>query len=97
RSDDDVHVVALDQLLRLALRLRGLARRVGEIDLDLAPGEGVVALLEQQVDAFLHLAAAGGERAGAHGEEADAQRLALRERAAGGQRGRRRRGESEKQ
>jgi hypothetical protein len=75
RPDDHVHVVLLDELLRLRLRLRRRSRRVREEDLDLAPGDGVVALLEEQVDAVLHLLAARGERAGAHGEEAEADGL----------------------
>src|SRR2546422_1593635 len=45
-----------------------LFRSVGEDNVDLASGEGVAALLQQQVDAFLHLPAAGGERPGAHGD-----------------------------
>src|SRR5262249_29933126 len=64
------------------LRLRRLARGVGEDDLHLAPGEGVVALLEEEVDTVLHLLAARGQRPRAHREKADAQGLALRERAA---------------
>ena len=77
RSDDDVHPVALDQLLRLALGERRLPGGVREDDLDLAAGERVVALFQQQADAFLHLPAARRERSGAHGEEADAQRFLL--------------------
>ena len=82
RADQHVDLVALDQLLGFGLRLRRLARGVGEDDLDLASGERVVALLEEEVDAILHLLAARGERTGAHREKADAQGLALRESAA---------------
>src|SRR5882672_3918657 len=61
---------------------RGLAGGVGEDEVDLAAGEGVVALLQEQVDAFFHLSSARGERPGAHGEKAHAQVFALRERPA---------------
>ena len=73
-----MHLVALDELLGLGLRARGIATGVGEDELDLAAGERVVALLQEKLDALLHLLAAGGERAGAHREEADAERLGLR-------------------
>jgi hypothetical protein len=79
RSDDHVDFLALDKLLRLRFRESGLPGRVGEDDVDLASGEGVVALLQEQVDAFLHLPAARGERTCAHGEEAHAQVVALGE------------------
>src|SRR5262245_22781884 len=43
----------------------------------LKSGEHVVTLLEIEREALLHLDAAGGERAGFHGEEADLHRSAL--------------------
>ena len=78
RADDDVHLVALDQLLGFCLRACGVAASVGEDKLHLASGERVVALLEKELDALLHLLAARGEGPGAHGEKADPDRLALR-------------------
>ena len=77
RPDDHVDLFALDELLGFRLCESGLPGRVGEDDVDLASCEGVVALLQEQVDAFLHLPAARGERPGAHGEEAHAQVFAL--------------------
>jgi hypothetical protein len=56
-----------------------VAAGVGDDQLDLAAGDRVVALLEEEQDPLLHLLAAGGERAAAHGEEADPDRLALGE------------------
>ena len=79
RPDDHVDLLALDELLRFRLRESGLPGRVGKKDVDLASGEGVVALLQEQVDAFLHLPAARRERPGAHREEAHAQVVALGE------------------
>ena len=79
RPDDDVHLVALDQFLGLGACTRRVAAGVGDEQFDLAAGDGVVALLEEELNAFLHLLAASGERAGAHREEADADRIALRE------------------
>jgi len=78
RADDDVHAVALDELLGPGLRLRRVAAGVAHEQLDLASGQGVVALLEEQHDALFHLRAAGGERAGLDGEKAEPQRLGLR-------------------
>jgi hypothetical protein len=42
-----MHVEALDQLLRLGARLRGIAAGVGGLQLDRPAGEHVVALLEE--------------------------------------------------
>ena len=81
RADDDVHVVALDELLGPGFRLRRVAASVADEKLDLASRQGVVALLEEQHDALFHLRAAGGERAGLDGEKAEPQRLGLRRRA----------------
>ena len=78
RPDQHRHLQPLDQLLRLGARLGGIAAGVGDDELDLAAGDGVVALLEKELDAFFHLLAAGGERAGAHGQETDPDRLGLR-------------------
>jgi hypothetical protein len=75
RADEDVHLLALDQLLGLGLRLRRLAGGVGKDDLDLPSGERAAALLQEEVDPFLHLPPAGGERTGPDGQEADAQGL----------------------
>jgi len=78
RPDDDVYLVALDQFLRLGPGPHRIAAGVGDEELDLAPGDDVVALLEKQLDAFLHLPPARGERARAHGEKTQADRLILR-------------------
>jgi hypothetical protein len=73
-----MHLVALDELLRFRLRAGRVAAGVGDDELDLAAGDGVVVLLEKELDALLHLLAAGGERARAHAQEPDADRFALR-------------------
>ena len=77
RTDDEVDVVALDQLLRLGLGARGIAARVGDHQLGLAAGQRVVPVLEEPDHALLHLDATLGERPGLHGEQADAHGLGL--------------------
>src|SRR3954463_1812585 len=78
RPDDDVDLLALDELLGPRLRHRGLPARVGDDEDRLASAEHVVALLEEEIDPFLHLPPAGGERPRADAEEPDPDRLALR-------------------
>ena len=81
RADRHLHLGALDQLLQFGLGERRIAGGVLRDQLDLAAGDHAVALLEEERGAFLLLLAAGGERAGEHGEEADVERLGrLRER-----------------
>ena len=80
RADQHRHVQALDQFLRLGARLRRIAGGVGGVQLDRPAGELVVALLEEDREALLHLDAAGGERAGLDGEEADLDGTGLRDR-----------------
>jgi len=75
-----MHLVALDEFLRLGLGPRRIAAGVGDDELDLAPGYRIVALLQEQLYAFLHLPSSGSERARAHGEKSEADGLILRER-----------------
>ena len=77
RADDEIDVVAFDQLLRLGLGAGRVAAGIADHQLGLAAGELVVAMLEEQVDALLHLDAALRERPGLHREEADLDRLVL--------------------
>jgi len=72
RSDDGVHLVSLHRLLRPGLGGGGLTGRVERGHLDLPSGEHSLVLIEVEGEPFLHLPAAGGEGAGLHGEEADA-------------------------
>ena len=71
---------ALDQLLGLGARLRRIAAGVGGVQLDRPAGERVVALLEEDREALLHLDAAGGERSGLDGQKTDADGRCLRRR-----------------
>lgn len=73
RSDDGAYLVSLDELLRLAARGRGLPRGVGGEELYFPAGERAVALFQEKREAFFHLLAAGGQRAGRYREKADAQ------------------------
>ena len=77
RTDDGMHVIALHQFLNLAFCLRGIAAGIPDDKLDLAPGERVIALLQEEQNALLHLRAARGKRSGAHGEKAEPERFAL--------------------
>src|SRR5262249_9811158 len=77
RADDQVDVVALDQLLGLRLRPRGIPAGVAHDELGLAAGERVVPVLEEAGHPLLHLDAALGQRTGLHGEQAEANRFAL--------------------
>ena len=77
RAEDHVDVVALDQFLRLGLGAGRIAAGVADHQLDLATGQHVVAVLEEEVGALLHLDAALRQRAGLDGEQADADRLVL--------------------
>src|ERR1700676_370715 len=72
-----MHFAALDQLLRLGLRSDGIAAGVGNNEFDLPSRNRVAALLEKKLDAVFHLAPAGGKRAGADREKADAYRISL--------------------
>src|SRR5712691_6786426 len=80
RTEDHVDVVALGELLGLGLGAGGVAARVGDDQLHLAPGERVVPVLEEADGALLHLDAARGERPGLHREQSDLDGLWLRER-----------------
>src|SRR5450631_1520761 len=73
-----MHLVALDQLLRLGFRSDGIATGVGDNEFDLPSRKHVVALLEEDLDALFHLAAAGGKRAGADREETNPDWFGLR-------------------
>src|SRR6185437_9410714 len=77
RADDDLHLAALDELLRLWQDLRLEAAGIGRDELGPAAGQRAVAVLEELGEAFFHLLAAGGKRTGVDGEEADFERLAL--------------------
>ena len=88
RAEDHVDVIALDELLGLGLGAGGVAAGVGHHELGLAAGQHVVPVLQEPDGALLHLDPAGGERAGLHGEQADADRLVL-----GDRRSRQRRGQ----
>ncbi len=79
RTEDHIDVVALDQFLRLGLGARGIAAGVADHQLDLAAGQHVVAILQEQIGALLHLDAALRQRTGLHREQADADRLVLRD------------------
>ncbi len=72
-----MHLVALNELLRLGLRSDRVAAGVGDDELDLSSRKRVVALLEESLDALFHLPPAGGKRAGADREKADAYRICL--------------------
>src|SRR5450631_930163 len=76
-----MHLVALDQLLRLGFRSDGIATGVGDNEFDLPSRKRVVALLEEDLDALFHLAPAGGKWAGADREKSNPEwfRLRLRE------------------
>ena len=80
RSEDHIDVLALHQLLGLGLRAGGIAAGVGDDELDLAAGHRVVPVLEEADGALLHLDPAGSERARLDREQADANRLGLRDR-----------------
>src|SRR5262249_17232229 len=75
RTDRDRHVVTFDQLLCLGLRQGRVAGRILGDEVDLAPGDGAVALFQEQGGAFLLLLAASGKRTGFDREESDAKRL----------------------
>src|SRR6185437_10421778 len=77
RADDDLHIAVFDELPRLWQGLRLQAAGVGRDELDPAAGQRAVALLEELGKTFFQLLAAGGERAGADGEEADLEGLAF--------------------
>ena len=79
RPEDDVDLVALDQLLRLGLGAGRVAAGVGDQQLDLAAGERVALLLQEGGDALLHLDAALRQRPGLDREQADLERRALRD------------------
>ncbi len=76
-------MIALDQLLGLGLGPRRVAAGIAHHEFDLAAGHHVVPVLEEAQRPLLHLDAARGERAGLHGEEADAHRPGLGPRARG--------------
>src|SRR5213078_3534250 len=71
-SDEEVDVVARDQLLRESLG--DLGRRAGGVaaqDLDLLAGDGIAMLLEPGLDAVLDLPTDVGERARERGDETE--------------------------
>jgi hypothetical protein len=77
RADQAMDVVLLDQLLSLGAGGRGNAGGVGNDQLDLAAGEGVVARLQEHGEGEIHVDAAGGQRPGLGREQADADRAAV--------------------
>ena len=89
RAEDDVDLVALDQLLGLGLGAGRIAAGIGGDEVDLAAAHRVVRLLEEGEDALLHLDAALGERTGLHREKPELERRGLRDsrRRKAGQRG----------
>ena len=74
RPEDDVDLVALDQLLRLGAGAGRIAAGVGRDEIDLAPRERVALLLQEGEDSLFHLDAALRQRAGLDGEQADLER-----------------------
>jgi hypothetical protein len=70
-----VDLALLDEFSALGKCARRLAAAVDHRDLDIAPKQGVVVLLQEQFDAVLHVLAGCGERAGENRDEADAYRL----------------------
>ena len=74
RPEDDVDLVALDQLLRLGAGAGRIAAGVGRDELDLAPGERVALFLQEREDPLFHLDAALRQRAGLDGEQAELER-----------------------
>jgi hypothetical protein len=77
RPDQAGDVLPLEEFLHLGARHGRRAGGIAGEELHRPPGEHVVTLLEIEREALLHLDAAGGERAGFHGEEADLHRSAL--------------------
>jgi hypothetical protein len=71
RAEYDVHVIALDDLLRLVLGTGRATASVGRDQLDLAARERVVLLLQKGCDALLQLDAALRERTGFDGQQTD--------------------------
>src|SRR3990170_3364472 len=77
RADHEVHLLLVHDAARLGERLVGVARRVGDDDLDLAPAGLVARLLPEELEAVHHVAPRRGEGAGHGGQQADLDRLAL--------------------
>ncbi len=76
-TEDEVHMIALDQFLRLRLGAGGAAAGVGGNEIDLAPGKRVILVLQEGDDALFHLDAAFGQRPGLNRQKADPHRRAL--------------------
>src|SRR5262249_15875685 len=95
RTNDEVDVVALDELLGLRLGPSGVATSVADDELGLAASEPVVPVLEKAGHPLFHRVAALRERPVLHGQRAEGAGLALRERGNGERRRRRRRGGQE--
>ena len=72
-----MHIVALDQFLRLGTGIGGLSGGVGDDQFDGTAADLVVTLLEKQLDAFFELSATGGKCARIDSQKADADRAGL--------------------
>ena len=82
-AEDDVDSALLDQLAGSRERAGGLATAVDDRQLDAPAGERALLLLEEQLDAVLHLFAGRRERPGQDRDEADADPLLRRGRRRG--------------
>jgi hypothetical protein len=80
RAHDHRDFVTLDQFDRLGLGARGIAAGVRHHHVDLAARQSHVAVAQEGGDAFLAVDAAGSERSGLDGKDADLERRALRDR-----------------
>ena len=76
RSNDAMHIVLFDQLLRLGPCGCRDAGGIGDDQFDLTPSERVLARLEKHCQRKVHIDAAGRQRAGLGREQADADRFA---------------------
>ena len=74
RTEHDMHLVALNQLLQLGLGDSRRSRGIDRVELDLAAGKQVVLLLQKLQQTGFHLQPDRGERSGLGGHEADADR-----------------------
>jgi hypothetical protein len=74
RTEHDMHLVALNQLLQLGLGDSRRGRGIDRVKLDLAAGEQVVLFLQELKKTRFHLQADSRKRTGLSGHEADADR-----------------------
>ena len=62
RPQDDIDLLALDQLLRLGFSASGASAGVADQQLDFASGQSEVLFLQEGRDALLRMHSAGGQR-----------------------------------